>query len=121
MKTIAIILLGVSLLFSCNSNSDKSTDQSGNPQEVKADKGSMKSCDDFLKDYEKWVDEVIEVYKKVKENPMDMTNTTKAMEASQKLAEYSTKWTALYDCANSKKYAKKMEELEKKVEQAMNE
>jgi len=120
MKKLAILLVSALLMLACNNNSSSNDQNNDDQAETKTESTSKASCDKFLKDYEEWVDEVIEVYKKVKENPMDLANTTKAMEASQKMADYAQKWTGLYDCANSKKYAKKMEALEKKVEKAMS-
>ena len=76
-------------------------------------------CEKFLDSYEKWADEVIKVYKKAQENPLDIENTKKMMESTQKMSEWSQKWSKLYDCADNEKYAKRMEEIQKKIEQQM--
>ena len=101
-----------------NNNKSKATEkEQPTEQELKAENG----CEAFLNDYEKWVNEVIEIYEKVKENPMDVQNTQKLMQATLKMQEWSEKWTGLYDCTDNEKYNKRMEELQKKVDEAINE
>lgn len=82
---------------------------------------SMNSCDQFLNDYEKWVNEIIVIYQKVKENPMNIEYTQKLMNVTIEMEEWSKKWTNIYECAENEQYAKRMEELQKKVDKAMEE
>ncbi len=124
MKKILFLFFPL-VLLSCNNNSSNKTSKKSSNNDTTSIEQINKSvsveggCDEFLDDYEKWVDEVIKVYKKVKENPMDMQNTQKMMDATTKMAEWSEKWTKLYDCANNEKYAKRMDELQEKVNKAM--
>lgn len=113
-----ILFLGVILATSCGtSTNDKNTDSENKNTTESTD---VSACDQFLDDYEKWADEVIEVYKKVKENPTDVENTQKMMEATAKMAEWSEEWTKLYDCANNEEYAERVEKIQEKVDNAMN-
>ncbi len=61
----------------------------------------------------------MKIYKKAQENPLDIENTKKMMEATQEMSEWSQKWSKLYDCANNEKYAQRMEDIQKKIEQQM--
>ena len=117
----AILLITVLFFFvSCGSGKKKNQDNNNEDAKTESNVEAGNSCDAFLDDYEEWVDEVVKIYKKVEENPMDVQNTQALMEATQKMAEYSEKWQTLYDCSNDKKYAKRMEELQKRVDDAMD-
>ena len=115
-----ILFLGVILATSCGtSTNDKKVDDE-NKTTSTTESTDVSACDQFLDDYEKWADEVIEIYQKVKENPTDMQNTQKMMEATAKMAEWSEEWTKLYDCANNEEYAERVEKIQEKVDNAMN-
>ena len=126
MKKLILLLSVFFVLAACGSNKDKGSaenDEATDTEETtsKDTKSGNSECDKFLDDYEKWADEVVELYKKAKENPMDMGNMQKIAESSQKMAEWSTKWGELVDCAQTEKYAKRMEEIQEKVNKAMEE
>jgi hypothetical protein len=123
-----IFVLSILFFISCGSSTSSDTETVEGKENTeksipeKDDSGfDTGSCDEFLADYEEWVDEVIVILKKAKENPMDMQNTQKMMESTTKMGEWSQKWLALYDCANDEDYAKKMEELQEKVEKELGE
>lgn len=112
------------VMASCGSNTGKKQSDNEDKEtkvEQKQKKSAQGSCDEFLADYEKWVDEFVKLYKEAKANPTDMEVTQKMVDATNKMAEWSEKWTKLYDCANNEKYVKRMEELQKRVEKEMNE
>jgi hypothetical protein len=121
------LLLIFSMLFmlSCGSDSAKSSSDAKADTEKEnteqSDASSKSDCDDFLDDYEKWVDEVIVVYKKAKEDPTDIENTQKLLTVTTEVAKWADKWEGLMDCANNEKYAKRMEELEERMNKAMEE
>ncbi|MBN1926140.1 MAG: hypothetical protein JW798_09915 [Prolixibacteraceae bacterium] len=117
----AILLITVLFFFvSCGSGKKKNQDNNNEDAKTESNAKPGNSCEAFLDDYEKWVDEVVKIYKKVQENPMDVQNTQDLMTATQKMSEYSEKWQALYDCSNDEKYAKRMEKLQKRVDDAMD-
>lgn len=118
MKKTTIPLLFL-VLISCGTN--KSNNKKNDAKaDSKIETLTSDHCDEFLDDYEEWIDEVLEVYKKVKENPMDVQNTQKLLEVSEQMTNWSEKWTGLLDCANDEDYAKRMEALEERVNNAMN-
>jgi len=104
-----LFFLSVAFVLGFNTNANTIEIKDGN------------NCEQFLADYEVWVNEVIEIYEKVKNNPMDVENTQKLMEATEKMSEWSEKWEGLVDCSDNEEYVKKMEKLEKKVEEVMGE
>ena len=121
MKNL-IFLMSALFLFACgndNGKTESSDAESGAKKIIKSATSNSGDCDEFLTDYEKWVDELIIVYKKVKENPSDMTNNKKLMEITQEMAKWGEKWGSLYDCAKNEDYAQKMEDLQKKAQEAM--
>jgi len=122
MKKLLFLISAVALL-SCGNKTNEDSKSNDKTDVVQTEKSlSVEGgCDEFLNDYEKWVDEVIKVYEKVKANPMNMQNTQKMMDATTKMEEWSEKWIKLYDCANNEKYAKRMDELQEKVNKAMEE
>ena len=79
-----------------------------------------RGCDDFLKKYEKWVDEYLVFLTEYKNNP-DEKNLQKFMTMSQDALGWAMQWTAMYDCANDEKYEKEFERIGKKVEDKMEE
>ena len=113
MKNI-LVILSVMLFVACGNNA--SNKDVNFQDENKSESTLNNSCEQFLSDYENWVDEVIVIYQKIKDNPTDIQNAKKMIEATQKMSEWSQKWTKLYDCANNEKYSKRMEELQAKVD-----
>lgn len=126
MKNV-IFVLSVLFFASCglgtseSKNQEEKDDTKESVTENEDSKSSEGSCEEFLVDYEKWVDEMIVVIKKAKSNPLDLNNTKRMMNATTKLSDWMEKWTNLYDCADNEKYTKKMEELQKKVEKELGE
>jgi hypothetical protein len=123
MKNLMLIF---SMLFmlSCGADTAKKNSDATSDEAVKTEnsEGTSKSeCDEFLDDYEKWVDEVIVVYKKAKEDPTDVENTQKLLTVTTEVAKWADKWEGLMDCANNEEYAKRMGELEERVNKAMEE
>ncbi len=119
------ILFFASLFFlvSCGNNPGRSQNDTNDSEGIETEQESTISatagCDEFLDDYENWVNEVVEVLNKAKEDPSNEQNTQKVTEATMKLQEWSQKWIQLYDCAGNEKFEKRMEELQEKVEQAL--
>ncbi|PLX15710.1 MAG: hypothetical protein C0599_16265 [Salinivirgaceae bacterium] len=123
MKNLLLIFSMLFMLSCCTDatkkDEAKADDQKANTEQT--DDASKSDCDEFLDDYEKWVDEVIVVYKKVQEDPTDMENTQKLLTVTTEVSKWAEKWESLMDCANNEEYAKRMEELEERVNKAMSE
>lgn len=79
---------------------------------------SSVSCDDFLNDYEAWVDEYIEVYQDMQRNPTDPAISGRYIEATQQMAAWSEKWVGLYDCADDPGYTRRLEKIQAKIDEA---
>jgi hypothetical protein len=124
MKNLMLILSFLFML-SCGTDTAKNnTDKEADADKAKteqSDATSKSDCDDFLDDYEKWVDEVIVVYKKAQDDPTDIENTQKLLTVTTEVAQWADKWESLMDCANNEEYAKRMEELEERLNKAMSE
>lgn len=120
MKNI-LFLVSLLILLSCGNKTNKTEGEDAESATIEqTDKsGAIGGCDEFLDDYEAWVDEVVKIYANYRENPLDEQNTEKLMQTTQELSEWSEKWVHLYDCASDDKYVKRMEELEERVEKAM--
>lgn len=120
-----MLILSFLFMLSCGTDTGKNnTDNEAGADKAKTEQSeatSKSECDEFLDDYEKWVDEVIVVYKKAKEDPTDMENTQKLLTVTTEVAKWADKWEGLVDCAKNEEYAKRMEALEERVNEAMEE
>lgn len=122
-----VIILSTLFLFSCGNAENEAKKETKNSDKEKLEINEEKqsatnekvNCEDFLKDYEVWADEVIDLYKKVKQDPSDINNTTKLMNASKKMKEWSEKWQTLYDCSSNEEYNKRIKEIEDKLDNAI--
>lgn len=75
---------------------------------------SSKDCDEFIKDYEEYVESYVKVLKKYKANPTDMTIVSEYTEMAQKAAEMQTN----AEGCNDAKYTAKLLALSNKIAQA---
>lgn len=80
----------------------------------KTTKKSSSSSDwrEFLKDYEAWVDDYIEIIKKYKSNPSDMSILSEYTDMVSKASEWSTK-AYDFDIEDTDEYLEYMNELNK--------
>ena len=113
MKKIVCLLLAVVMLFCFCACTDTPSEESGtgdvisnniqsesptvnNNQSQQTNTASCDSASDaewkqFLKDYEAWVDDYIEILEKYKKNPTDMTILSDYTDMMSKTAEWSAK------------------------------
>jgi hypothetical protein len=118
MTTIFGLILSVSLILtSCGGSSTESTEGTEGTEtesgEV-AEEGSSSDCDQFLADYETFVDSYISMAKKIQEDPTDMSAMTEYTSMMSKLTEMQSQGA---DC-NDAEVALKMTELNLKIAQA---
>lgn len=127
MKNL-VVILSLFMFFgtSCNSIEKKvekklgeKLEEAGQALENTAGE-KVANCDEFLKKYEKWVDEYLVFLTEYKNNPDEKT-LQKFMTMSQDALSWAMQWTAMYDCANDEKYEKEFERIGKKVEDKMEE
>lgn len=112
---LLILILVFMGIFSCN-----------NPTQEKVKTIDIQSveyttCDEFLEQYEVWIDKYLEVIDAYFNNPSDETNASQYMELMQEGIEWSGKWEKLVDCADNKKYKSRFEEVSKEVEKKLKE
>lgn len=127
-KTFLLLIISVFLLWSCGNNqstkeSDENTD-ADTEEEVTAsgDSNEVKTCDDFLNQYEEWTDEYLEFLEKYKKNPMDSEVMQKYLELSQKGSEWMMQWANNPGmCASDEKYQKRFDEITDKIDKKMKE
>lgn len=112
-----ITIIGLFSLYSCGSSSNEKQ----NNNESKLSSETIKNCDDFLAEYEEWVDDYVQVLDSYFNNPSDPEIATKYMELMKEAIHWSTEWTALVECADDEKYEKRFEEISKEVEDKLQE
>ncbi len=128
MKTfVSIIFCFAMLLTSCSNNQSKKesasdTDELTTKSLKSTDFDGAKDCDEFIDQYEKWMDDYIKLIEKYMKNPMD----AKLMEEYMKVAEESMNWmnqwnSKLSYCASKKKYEKRFNEITEKAEKKLKE
>jgi hypothetical protein len=110
--TFLIVLISILGFTSCSSNPEKKD----STQKEEKLFGSINDCDEFLEHYEKWIDEYLEIIDSYFKNPDDEAIADKYMALMTEGMEWSTKWVALVDCADSDEYEKRFEDISKKVE-----
>ncbi|MEJ6791336.1 MAG: hypothetical protein QNK89_00960 [Lacinutrix sp.] len=76
---------------------------------------SSNECEDFLKDYEKFMDKYIAILKKMKNNPSDMSVLSNYTSMMTEATEWADK-TA--DCAADAKFAAKLSAIQMKIANA---
>jgi hypothetical protein len=121
MTTIFGLILSVSLILtSCGGSSTESTEGTEGTEGTEtesgevAEEGSSSDCDQFLADYETFVDSYISMAKKIQEDPTDMSAMTEYTSMMSKLTEMQSQGA---DC-NDAEVALKMTELNLKIAQA---
>lgn len=111
-----LIIIALTVFISCNPGAEKKSEES-----EKAKTSVIKDCEDFIEHYEAWGDKYIEVIDMYMKNPTDEKNASKYMELMQEAMLWSTKWTALVDCADNDEYAKRFENVAKEIEAKLQE
>ena len=116
--TYLILILSVLGFASCGTSGTKK-ENSAQKEEEKSDE--IMNCDDFLANYEEWIDEYLIVIENYVKDPVNETLAEQFMELMQEGMEWSTRWLALADCADNNEYEQKFEEISKKVEDKLKE
>ncbi|MFC2152608.1 hypothetical protein ACFLSE_08780 [Bacteroidota bacterium] len=117
MKKLTFLILMLSFIgfYSC-SNTGKEKSKATEEQI-----NEKNACDEFLEQYEGWIDEYLEVIDSYFNDPSDETMAAKYMALMQEGIEWSTKWIALVECADDEKYKQRFEDISKEVEKKMSE
>jgi len=123
---LGVILFTSFILVSCGGSNSKdteketteetteTTEETTEESTVTTEEKSSESgsdCEQFMKDYEEFVNSYIKITKKMKANPSDMTIMTEYSEMATKAGEMQTNTS---NCTDAK-YATKLLELNNKI------
>jgi len=121
------LVVAIILLTSCGQR-QSSKDKSENQEEASTvlqdndDFDKAKDCDEFIDQYEEWMNNYVELLEKYMKNPTDATISSEYLKVAQESMNWLTQWNSkLYFCAAKEKYQKRFEEItavaEKKLEE----
>ena len=131
MKRVLICLLCLAFLGLAMCKKKKKTDDEDTQITIEMSEGEdMKvsftenkksgDCDDFINDYEKWMERYIELLGKYKENPVGLASSPEYTSMSMEMMEWTSNWANLaVDCAQNEEYEKRFKEIQKKAEEQM--
>ena len=81
-----------------------------------------KDCDEFIDQYEKWMDDYIAVIEKYMNDPMDAAMAEEFQKVAIEGTSWMTQWTSnLMYCASEEKYQKRFDEISEKAEEKLEE
>ena len=127
-KLVSLILLASLFFVSCKNNETKEAEEAVDETTVTeesteaVDTDKAKDCDEFIDQYEAWMDNYLVFLEKYLKNPLDAATSEEYMKLSQESLNWMTQWTGnLYFCAAQEKYARRFEEISDKAEAKMKE
>jgi hypothetical protein len=120
-KYIAIIFISSLLISACSNNQTK--EKSEELTEVSDSKiGDAKDCDEFIDQYEEWMDNYIVMIEKYMKNPADATLLNEYMKLAQEGMTWMNQWNGkLSYCASQDKYQERFDEITEKAEKKLKE
>ena len=124
---MSLIFCTALLFTSCSNNqskkeSGKAEDQSSDKSIESGDLKKAKDCDEFIDQYEKWMDDYIILIDKYLKNPMDATLMEEYMKVAEESISWMSQWsTNLAYCASIEKYQKRFDEISEKAEEKLKE
>jgi hypothetical protein len=80
-----------------------------------------KSCEEFITEYEKWIDVYVDLVIDYYRNPSDQALMTKYSEAAAEAAEWAQDWTNFYTCAQDEAYMERFQKIGERAERHINE
>lgn len=128
---IILFVFAAVILASCGGNKSKEKE----PEEVlneleksledsfekEADVIKFKDCDEFLDNYEKWVDSYLEFLEQYLKNPTDAELLSKYTKILEEASSWPMQWTNLVKCSTEEKYQKRFDEISEKADKKMEE
>ena len=124
MKTfLSIIFCSAILLTSCGNNQSKSeTEESSSNSTESGDFKEAKNCNEFIDQYEEWMDDYIVVIEKFMKNPADADLMNEYMKVAEESMNWMNQWNSkLALCASDEKYEKRFDEISERAEKKLNE
>lgn len=97
---------------------DMSSEDAAKSEFVNEEKSG--DCDDFIDDYERWMEEYVAMLGEYKDNPMGLVASEEYTSMSMEMMNWSSKWSQLaMDCASNPEYEKRINEIQEKVDKEM--
>lgn len=77
-------------------------------------------CDDFIDDYEEWMEEYVSLLGKHKDNPAALVSSAEYTSMTTEMINWTSKWSELaVDCATNPDYEKRINKIQEKMEKEM--
>ncbi|MGI9550623.1 MAG: DUF6591 domain-containing protein [Aurantibacter sp.] len=134
MKSLLSILFCAFLIFSvgCKKKSKATENEGATATEVRAKTNSETSaitfdeaenCDEFLDQYEAWMEKYVDLLEKHKDNPIDLVSAPEYAEMSMQAADWASNWSTKLttSCATDPSYEKRINEIQARMEKKMKE
>lgn len=133
MKTIAPILFCAFLVFTvaCKKKTKAADNEENIQVQMNAKKASesntvefkeAKNCDEFIDQYEAWMDEYVALMEKYKEAPVDLVSSPEYVQMTLQATDWASKWsTNITACATNSSYEKRFKEINQKAEKKLKE
>lgn len=82
----------------------------------------VKDCDDFLEQYEEWMNDYVEFLAEYKDNPVGMISDSRYSNTLSNATVWVTDWSVIAtSCAVNEDYEKRFKEISNKTEERMEE
>lgn len=126
---ICIMLLGILglTLQSCRDKDKSSSDEAvvvADTGETKSGKKEVKNkdCEDFLDEYEQWMDEFVDLMRKYKDNPIGLVSDPAYTTTMSEGITWATDWMQKpTTCIGSSYYQKRFDAIQEKSKKKMKE
>ncbi len=82
---------------------------------------TVKDCDEFIDQYEAWMEDYFELMEKYKENPVDLIGDPEYSKMAIQAMDWGSKWSIKLatSCAANPQYEKRIKEIQEKMEKKM--
>ncbi len=126
MKRIILLMLclGMLMQISCKKKTKiEAKDSLGTTtlSSTETDKEGEKKCDDFIADYENWMEGYVDLIAKYKDNPAGLIGDPEYTKVGLEGVEWASNWANDLSCAMNPKYQKRFNEIQDKIEKKMKE
>lgn len=130
MKYLISLMICTIVLFSSCGNSGQSeqekaqeaTEEAFEKAVEEADLKEAKDCDEFIDQYEEWMNDYCDLLEDYMKNPMDASLAEKFQEMGIKASFWMNQWNGkLVSCSSQEKYEKRFEEISEKADKKMKE
>lgn len=126
-KLFPFMLIMLIFAWSCGTKQPKTeaTEETENALEKEAEispADKAKDCDEFVEQYEKWMDDYLVLIEKYMKNPMDQDLMLQFTKVQGEAMQWATQWQSeMMLCSGIEKYEKRFNEISEKAEKKLNE